>query len=309
MNEKIFVTGISGCVGHYVFDELIKRPNTELHLLVRDPDKLKFKNRLTPNIHIHKGGLEDLVLFKPVLREADFIIHIATDWGGSHVLNIDQSRNMLDMADPKKLKKMIYFSTASILGKDNKPIKEAEIYGTGYVKTKYLCYQALQMHPLKEKVVTLFPTLVFGGDDTHPYSHVSGGLLPNLKYLKWIRFLSADAWFHSIHAADIASILAHCLDHATPSDIIMGTPAVSGNDAIQLLCKLFGVRQYGHITLSHKTILNITKMLGFQLSEWDVFCILNPYWVYQVAEPKTFGIPTQFPSLQAILEDIKAHAK
>ena len=37
---KIFITGITGCVGHYIFDLLVKNPDYELYLLVRDPARM-----------------------------------------------------------------------------------------------------------------------------------------------------------------------------------------------------------------------------------------------------------------------------
>jgi len=38
--ESIFITGASGCVGHYVVDQLKKK--YQLFLLVRNPEKLKY---------------------------------------------------------------------------------------------------------------------------------------------------------------------------------------------------------------------------------------------------------------------------
>ena len=42
MNEQIFVTGATGCIGHYICEELKSSfPNATLHLLVRNPDRFK----------------------------------------------------------------------------------------------------------------------------------------------------------------------------------------------------------------------------------------------------------------------------
>ena len=60
-------------------------------------------------------------------------------------------------------------------------LKEAEEIGTGYIKSKSIAYKLLSESPVKDRILTLFPTLVFGGDHYHPYSHISSGLIENIK--------------------------------------------------------------------------------------------------------------------------------
>ncbi|MDE5120331.1 MAG: SDR family oxidoreductase, partial [Trichodesmium sp. St19_bin1] len=40
-HKRIFITGASGCIGHYIVEFLIQNTHHELYLLVRNPDKLK----------------------------------------------------------------------------------------------------------------------------------------------------------------------------------------------------------------------------------------------------------------------------
>ncbi|MFM7577798.1 MAG: NAD(P)-dependent oxidoreductase, partial [Microcystaceae cyanobacterium] len=37
MSKRLFITGISGCIGHYLADLLIEQTDYELFLLVRNP--------------------------------------------------------------------------------------------------------------------------------------------------------------------------------------------------------------------------------------------------------------------------------
>ena len=75
---------------------------------------------------------------------------------------------------------MIYFSTASILNRDLQLLPEAMAYGTEYIQTKARCLAELESNPLAEKIVAVFPTLVFGcrvaPGDSHPTSYLTAGL-------------------------------------------------------------------------------------------------------------------------------------
>ena len=42
-------------------------------------------------------------------------------------------------------------------------LPEAMAYGTEYIQTKAQCLHDLEMHPRAERIVAVFPTLVFGG--------------------------------------------------------------------------------------------------------------------------------------------------
>lgn len=46
--KKIFITGASGCIGHYLVETLIQQTNHELYLLVRNRDKLKIDSKARP---------------------------------------------------------------------------------------------------------------------------------------------------------------------------------------------------------------------------------------------------------------------
>ena len=44
--ESIFITGATGCIGHYIVNKLLKESAFHCHLYVRSPEKLKvnYKN-------------------------------------------------------------------------------------------------------------------------------------------------------------------------------------------------------------------------------------------------------------------------
>ncbi len=303
MPQKIFITGASGCIGQYVLDRFVNRPEFELYLLARFPEKI----RKAANIHIVQGELAFIEKHADVIADMDYMIHIATDWSDgdyARYLNVEKTHVMFGFTDPKKCKKIVYFSTASILGKNNAPIVEAEKYGTGYVKSKYQAYMALH----DERVVTLFPTLVFGGDATHPYSHISSGIKPNVNYLKWLRFFTTKFSFHFMHAKDIAAITEYALLHNTKKDLVLGHAQVSGGQVLRQLCKTFKIPVYFRIPIAPWFVLLLAKIFRIKIGPWDYFCITQGHMTYDTVAPETFGMTSSFPNLKVLLEDLQLNS-
>ncbi|MCP4049923.1 MAG: NAD(P)-dependent oxidoreductase [bacterium] len=304
--SKIFITGASGCIGHYVIDRLREDLSNELHLLLRDPARLKISCRTDSNIHIHTGNMEHIEEHKDILSDMDYLIHIATDWSDSdyaELLNVEKTHKMFDFCS--KSKKIIYFSTASILGKNNEPVKEAELYGTGYVRSKYLAYIKLQKSKHRDKVITLFPTLVFGGDADHPYSHISSGIVPNIKYLKLLRFFYMESAFHFMHSYDIATLVKYILNNDTAEkDIVLGNHFISGKEAIRKICDKFNIPVYFRVKISAGFLMLLAKLMKIYVDPWSRYCIENPFFQYKVVNPDFFGEDCKFPDLDSLLQDI-----
>jgi nucleoside-diphosphate-sugar epimerase len=83
MNPKrIFMTGASGCIGHYIAEALIQETEHELFLLVRNPNKLGFDYEARPGITILQGDLRQIEYFGDLLKTMDVAILAATAWGG-----------------------------------------------------------------------------------------------------------------------------------------------------------------------------------------------------------------------------------
>ncbi|HEY9703288.1 MAG TPA: NAD-dependent epimerase/dehydratase family protein, partial [Allocoleopsis sp.] len=53
--KRIFITGASGCIGHYICENLIQNTDYDLYLLVRNPQKLKFNYEFRPGVTILEG--------------------------------------------------------------------------------------------------------------------------------------------------------------------------------------------------------------------------------------------------------------
>jgi nucleoside-diphosphate-sugar epimerase len=307
--KKVFITGASGCVGHYVTEQLLAEGGWELHLLLRENSTLRWDTTAFPNVHRHIGNMETIEDLEPVIRDMNYIIHIFTDWSNSDyatLLNVTKTHTLFKLTDPDKLERIIYFSTASILGTDNKAIPEAGQYGPGYVRSKYFGYLKLPESPVYDKIITVFPTLVFGGDRTHPYSHISAGIMPNLNYLKLLRFIYIDARFHFLHSHDIAQCAIALLTTDSPKkEYALGVPVMSGKDAIARLCRFFKVPVYFQVKIPKSLVFSICKLLRITIAPWERYCIENPYFEYTVTTPADLGKTTRFPTLESVLTNLR----
>ena len=154
--KKIFITGINGCIGHYLFDTLSCHPEYKLYLLVREPRKIRFCYQDNSQIEIICDSIENIDKYSDLLKEMDYLIHLAASWGGSKVfdINVNHTLSLFSFLDPVICKKAIYFSTASILRKDNMLNSDVTTFGTDYIKSKYECFIHLSELEIFERIYT-----------------------------------------------------------------------------------------------------------------------------------------------------------
>ena len=318
---RILITGASGCVGQYTAAWLLEHSNAELLLWLRDPSKLTAIPHDHPRISLLVGDLRDSERFAAELSSVNRVIHTATAWGDperAHQVNVVAVKTMLSLLDPSKLEQVVYFSTASILDRHLQPLPEALAYGTEYIQTKAQCLRDLEQHPLAEKIVAVFPTLVFGGrvDGTSPFptSYLTEGLAEASKWLWLARWLRADASFHFIHAADIAAICGSLATnpHQRNSEpgqgpvrrIVMGQAAIGVNEAVATLCRWRGVGRTPGIPLWPWLIEGLIKVLPIEVNAWDRFSIRQRHFIHNpVTQPEAFGLKSHGPNLETVLQD------
>lgn len=309
MNPKrIFVTGASGCIGHYLTEALIRETNHELYLLVRNPEKLKVDLTSRPGIEVLQGDLQGIERFRPLLETVNIVVLAATAWGGAretYDINVVKTLRLMDLLDPEVCEHIIYFSTASILDRNLELLKQAGQIGTEYIRSKYQCYSRLSRLRLASRITTLFPTLVFGGDRQKPYSHISAGLPEILKWIWLIRFFQAEGSFHFIHARDIAQIVLHLIENPPePSrPFVLGNPAISINRAVEQMCASVGKQLYVRLPLTPWLIDLFINLFRIQMSSWDRFCLEHRDFSYQDAvNPAAFGLPVEYGTLTEIIK-------
>ena len=302
MTEKIFIAGGGGCVGHYLYDLLAKDSNYQLYFLLRSPEKVLFDTTL-PNITVIRDDFANIEKHKDLLGEMDYAINLVADWGTT-LGNYESPQKFFDILEKSKCKKILYFSTASILGYDTMVNDIMGDIGTPYIKGKYLMYKKIKESAVDQKTLILFPTWILGGDSKHPLSH-GYNAINQVKHWFWlIRFFSIDLKFHYIHAKDIARITGHLLkSNKTNGEFVLGNPAINADTFIDEACRFFGLRRYFKLRLNPDLIVRIARLTGKELSPWDMHCIENRNLEFKTVNCGTFGMDSEFIKVQSLLEE------
>jgi nucleoside-diphosphate-sugar epimerase len=308
--KRIFVTGASGCIGHYITEVLIQQTGHELFLLVRNPAKLQIDCAARSGVTVVQGDMRDIERFSRLLKTMDAAILTAAAWGGTQEafdINVVKTVRLMNLLDPEVCEQVIYFSTASILGRDNQPLKEAGQIGTDYIKSKYSCFQQLPRLAIAPKITTVFPTLVFGGDRTKPYSHLSGGIAEVTKWINLIRFLKADGSFHFIHGQDIAHVVAYLIDH--PPDLgasrrlVLGNAPLTVDRAVEEACRYLRKRIYFRIPVSFQLANFLIVLFRIQMAAWDYFCLNYRHFTYEnPVNPTTYELSPYCSTMAELLQ-------
>lgn len=325
MNKRILITGASGCIGHYISETLIHHTDYELYLLVRNPLKLQVNTQFRPGIHVLQGDMQNISQLADLLATIDVAVLTATAWGGEQTfdINVSKTLELLSLLDPGRCEQVIYFSTASVLDRYNQPLKAAGEIGTDYIRSKYECLQKISelaiaadtdstlqtgnSASIASKITTVFPTLVLGGDEKKPYSHLTSGIPEVAKYINLIRFLKADGSFHFIHGQDIATIVQYLIVHPLPTDapkrLVLGQNKLTANQAIEEVCRYFGKKIYFRIPISLALANIIIAVFRIQMAAWDRFCMNYRHFTYDtIINPGSFNLPNYCTTMSDVLK-------
>jgi nucleoside-diphosphate-sugar epimerase len=313
--KRIFITGASGCIGHYMTEALINNTDCELYLLVRNPDKLQFDYRSRRGIHILVGDLSRIDEYADLLKDINVAILAATAWGGkdeTYDINVVKTLALIDLLDPKVCQRIIYFSTASILDRNNNLLLPASQFGHDYIQTKYECFSRLLGLAIADKIVAVFPTLVFGGEENKPYSHLSAGITDVTKWIGLIRWFSLEGSFHFIHAEDIARVISYLVenpDYSPTEDsspgldcLVLGNPAISVDRAIAEITSYFNKRIYLRIPL-YIWLTNIfIELFRIQMDSWSRFSLDYRHFTYKnPVTPASFGMQNHCSTVEELM--------
>jgi nucleoside-diphosphate-sugar epimerase len=306
--KRIFITGASGCIGHYITDELIRETQHELFLLVRNPDKLKLDCTRRSGITVLQGDLNAIGDVRDTLDAIDCAILTAAAWGGTQEcwdINVTKTHELIDLLNPEVCQQVLYFSTASLLDRHNCLLPEAGQIGTDYIRSKYDCLQTLPRLALSDRMTVLYPTLVLGGDEQMPYSHISGGLPDVMKWINAIRFFKVDGSFHFMHAADIARVVRHFVEHPPHAlqHHVLGNEPYTVDRAIREICAYLDRRIYFRVPLSGWLVDFFIKVFNIQMADWDRFCLSYRHFVYdRTISPAALGLPAHCPTMVDVLK-------
>ncbi|MDJ1008420.1 MAG: NAD(P)-dependent oxidoreductase [Paracoccaceae bacterium] len=310
---RVFITGGSGCVGHYLVHAFLKDPANELVLLLRSPGKLTLPAGTEERVTILKGDLREGAGFAEDLRGIDVGILAATSWGGKHAHDITVTANvaLADALIGGGCRHIVYFASASVIDKDLALLPEAAEHGTEYIRAKYRLVEEMDPRGEAARITGIFPTVIFGGGAPPvgaPLSHAARMLFENRRWLPFVRRLSAPGRLHLIHPGDIATLVRHFAGEApTPgtSRLVLGNPSTTVDELIDAIARAAGTRQSPWLRITERRVTGFARLLGVKMSPWDRYCAENLDQSYPTAlSPADKGLPVTMPDLASGLRDI-----
>lgn len=173
---KYFITGATGFIGGVLARQL-REAGHEVSAVVRTPAKAQELARL--GVSLHQGDVTDKESMRKPMSGADGVFHVAgwykvgaRDKSQAYAINVDGTRNVLELMKELKIPKGVYTSTLAV-NSDTHGLEVDESYRfTGmhisvYDKTKAEAHD-LARKMMKEglPLVIVQPGLVYGPGDT-----------------------------------------------------------------------------------------------------------------------------------------------
>jgi nucleoside-diphosphate-sugar epimerase len=306
---RILVTGASGCVGRSLVAALLAGGH-DLVLCVRKAERLPEAVRGDPRVEVVEGDLRELA-GRPGLGEGvAAAVLVATAWGGPDTTAITRDANaaLTDRLLAAGCGHILYFATASVLGRDGALLPEAEALGTEYIRAKAGLVRAMEERAGRGRITGLFPTLVLGGrlgagPEAAPPSHLARLLGEARRWRDLVRMLSfRDGRFHLIHADDIAAVVRRLIEQAPKGTgaerVVLGNPAMGVDEVLAEAARAWGRRYRGWVRVTPRRADWLIRTFRIRLTPWDRWCLEHPDQSFPGAVwPRSLGLEPVMPDL------------
>jgi len=262
------VTGVTGFVGGYLKRELLKEKELKVVGLVRPESAGRQLGLSEEGVEVVWGdvtlsnmGLEESC-GRELKKKVTHIFHLAAlyDTGADRERlvkeNVIGTKNVLKFAhECKRLKKLVYVSTAYVAGKSLGKVKEGKLqkpalgFHNNYEESKFLAERAVREEMGELPVVIIRPSIVVG-DSRSGYVNRVTGLISILRMAGWGRLVvvpgKMTALLNMIPVDVLAQVLVVVMEskkcigksyHATdPNPMVLG-------EGINMITKKRGLRK------------------------------------------------------------------
>lgn len=173
--NKILVTGATGFLGKRLV-ELLGQKGHPVRALARKLSNIEKLRKL--NTEIFFGDVADMESLKPAFEGMDYVIHAAADTAGrekeGQLSTITGTKNIIDLCERFKIKKLIYISSCSVYGvadyKTGQKVTEESALERFPMKRGFYSYAKLEaesiirqaMEKNEVPIVCLRPGTIFG---------------------------------------------------------------------------------------------------------------------------------------------------
>lgn len=245
---KYLVTGATGFIGSEVARQLLLAEH-HVHAVVRAPSKAKGLE--DKGVQLFKGDVTDKESMRAAMEGVDGVFHIAgwykvgaRDKSGGRRINVQGTRNVLELMKELGVPKGVYTSTVAVNSDTRGQLVDETYHFTGehiseYDRTKAAAHEiALQAIAEGLPLVIVSPGLVYGPGDT---SSVRASLLDYLQgRLPLLPRQTAFCW---AHVEDIARGHLLAMDKGQVGETYFLTGEPYGlYDAYRLAQEITGIR-------------------------------------------------------------------
>ncbi len=221
---RYFITGATGFIGGRVAEQLLEAGH-EVVVLARTPAKAAYL--ADQGAEVVQGDINDPASMRPAMQGADGVFHIAgwykigtRDKSGGQTINIDGTREVMQLAQELSIPKIVYTSTLAINSDTQGQLVDESYTFTGEHLSEYDRTKAVAHHevvaPMARAglpVVTVMPGAVYGPGDT-------SDLNDNIKdYLRGkLPMIPGGLTLCWAHVDDIAQGHILAMDKGTPGE-------------------------------------------------------------------------------------------
>lgn len=225
--SKVFVTGANGFLATNVIIELLAKNYVVIGLL-RDSNRFQYSNH--PNLELVEGDISKPESYQNILKGCSYVIHIAAitaqnlpRYNQYKKVNVEATRQLIELAVKYGIKKFIYVSTANTLGygTKNNPGHEESLIKYPFTKSYYAlskltAEQIVLSYWDKLDVIVVNPTFMLGGYDSKP----SSGKIILMGYKKKIIFYPPGGK-NFVHVKDVALGIIKALEITKKAEIYL----------------------------------------------------------------------------------------
>jgi dihydroflavonol-4-reductase len=244
-----FVTGATGFVGGYVTSQLLAAGH-EVTALVRTREQAR--DIALYGVTPHVGSVTDKEGMRRGVRGVDGVFHVAghriafRDRATMVAVNVDGTRNVLELVKEHGIPKCVFTSTLNALGDtDGEVVDERRArpatFPTRYDEVRGAAHfdVALPMAKGGVPIVTLLPGMVYGPRDS---SAMASLLAKSMLGKVWA--ISASAAYCWAHVMDVAHAHILAMQFGRPGEAyIVGGPAHTVRDALGIAVESAGKRR------------------------------------------------------------------
>ncbi len=249
---KAFITGGTGYIGKHVVRKLVAR-EYEVVALVRSEKGAAGLDALGA-LPI-RGDINDCESMREAMRGCDVVLHLAgwyrigaRDQTIAEIINVEGTRNVLELAYEMGIPKIIHTSTLTVNG-DTKGLIADESYHmplgqqfiTEYDRTKWMAHHRVAL-PLIEKgapIIILMPGVVYGPGD----HSLAGDMMRGFYKGFFLFFPGPETTLTYAHVEDIAEAHLLAIEKGKPGETYITTgPALTLREAALIWARISGKR-------------------------------------------------------------------